>query len=241
MDQSFAWQSCTGPNLGHEGDRGPNLHIGIQYGPMNHFMSGDQAHSEYQYSWDPLMASAVTSQGSNLPLIAANVWQNRQLPSDPRNIFPGVPNRSMSHNLVLQPPMIQQDMSIGHPIAQGYPTNGHAWLQGDLQRQRAFPSPDDFGQGNMGSFGDPLGDFGTPSIDYGAQQFLISTPSPGSTAHGSPETPGSLYEDKMGYYLDQDEPWKPWSVDHGNYEATQDKRDRSCYYSYGQSISLDHW
>ena len=228
MDQSLLWQSRPSPNLGFEGSWGPKLHIGIQYhGSMNHIMMREKARSESQYSWDPLMASTLTSQGSNPQPMAANVWHHSQVPSYPRNIFPEVPIWSMSHNSVFQSPTIPEDENAGL-------SNGHVWPQRNLQRQWANRLPDDFGQGNTGSFGDHVGDFGTPSIVYGAEQFPLPTPSPGSTAHGSPETPGSLYEDKMGSYLNGDEPWNSWSVDRENYEAIQNS-------SYGQSISLEDW
>ena len=242
MDQSLPWQSSPGPNLGFEGSRGPNLHIGIQYhGSMNHSMMREQARSECQYPWNPLMVSTLTSRGSNPQPMAANVWHHSQVPSYPRDIFPEVPNWSTFHNPVFQYPMIPEDEMAGLSIAQSHPTNGHAWPQSNLQMQWANRLPDDFRQGNTGSFGDHVGDFGTPSIDYGAEQFPLPTPSPGSTAHGSPETPGSLYDDKMGSYLNQDEPWKPWSVDRENNEAIQNSRDRSYDYPYGQSISLNDW
>ena len=235
MDQSLPWQSRPSPNLGFEGSWGPKLHIGIQYhGSMNHIMMREKARSECQYSWDPLMASTLTSQGSNPQPMAANVWQHSQVPSYPGNIFPEVPNWSMSHNPVLQSPVIPEDENAGLSITQSHPTNGHAWPQSNLQRQWTNRLPDDIGQGITGSFGGHIGDFGMPLIDYGAEQFPLPTPSPGSTAHGSPETPGSLYEDKMGSFLNQDEPWNPCSADRENYEAIQNS-------SYGQWISLEDW
>ena len=240
MDQAWPWRSSMAPNLGYEGEPGPNLHIEFQYGPIDHMLMRGHPRSEHQYSWDPVTASAVSSQGFNPPPMEANSWNHSHVPNDPFYMFPEVPNRSVSQDLVLQSPVIHEDTIAGRPIAQGHPINGHAWPQSNLQRQRAVHLPDDFGQGNVNSFGDRVGDFSTPPYDYGVEQLPLPTPSPGSTARGS-ETPGSLYEDKMGFYLNQDEPWRPLSADREDYKATQDKRDRSYYYSHGQSISLDDW
>lgn len=240
MDQAWPWRSSTAPNLGYEGEPGPNLHIEFQYGPMDRMPMRGHPRSEHQYSWDPVTASAVSSQGFNPPPMAASSWNHSHVPGYPFYMFPEVPTRSVFQDLVLQSPVIHEDTGVGRPISQGHPINGHAWPQSNLQVQRAAHLPDDFGQGNVNSFGDHVGDFSTPPYDYGVEQLPLPTPSPGSTARGS-ETPGSLYEDKMGFYLNQDEPWRPLSTDREDYKATQDERDRSYYYSHGQSISLDDW
>ncbi|KAL8794120.1 MAG: hypothetical protein Q9195_003305 [Heterodermia aff. obscurata] len=158
--------------------------------------------------------------------MAANVWDHSQVPIDPRNMLPVVPNRPMPHNLALQFPMVPEGMSAGHL------THGYGWPQSNPQRQKAVHILDDFGEGDTGSFGDHVGSFNTLPVDYRVEQLLPPTPSPGSTAHGSPESLGSLYEDKMGFYLDEDEPWRPLSVDRGNYKAIQDNRDRTFYMSH---------
>lgn len=241
MGQALPWRSRTAPNLGYQGNAGPNVHIEFQYGPMDHILMREQPYSEHQYSCDPLGASIVTSQGSNPQPVAANVWDHSQVPNYPRGISPEAPNRSMAHNLGLQFPLIHDGISAGHPAAQNHATNGRAWPQSILERQRAIHLPDDSGQGNISSFGAQIGNFSTPPVDYGTDQLLLPTPSPSCTAHGSPEAPGSLYEDKMRSYLEEEEPWRPSGVDRGNYKAIHDKRDRSYYYSHGGSISLDHW
>ena len=238
MDQTLQWRSRRAPNLEYEGDPKPNLNIQFQYGLMDHTLMREQPSSEHQYSWDPLMASTVTSQGSNPQPMAANVWDHGQVPSYPRNISPEFPNWPMSHNLVLQSPVIHEDISAGHPFAQRHPINGRTWPQSNLQKQGAMHLPDGFGQGNISSFGDQTGNFSTPPVDYGAEQLLLPTPSPGCTAHGSPEDPGSLYEDKMRSYLEEEEPWRAPGMNHGIHKAIQHEPDRNYYNSQGGSISL---
>ena len=237
MDQALSWRPPTAPSLGYEADPGSNLRIEVQYRPTDHTLMRDQPCSDQQYPWSSLMGSTVTAQGSNPQPMAANFWDHSQVvPTYSFDMLREFPNRPTANNPVFQSPMVYEDVSAGHP------TTGYAWpLQRNLQRRRAVHLPEDFRQGNFGSFSDQGGNFSTSPEVYGPQQLLLPTPSPGVTAHGSPESLGSLYEEKMRSYLQAEEPWRPADVDRENNEAIQDARDQAYDMFHGQSISLDYW
>ena len=232
MDQALPWRPHTAPSLGYEEDPGPNLCIEFQYRPVDNTWTRDQPSSDHQYTWDSLMGSTVTSQGFNPQPMAANFWSHSQVPGYHVDMLREIPNRPVAHNPVFQSPMTHEDVSAGHR------TIGYIWPpQRNVQRERAVLH-DHSGQGNISSFSDQGGNFSTPPDVYGPQQLLLPTPLPGIKTHGSPKTTGLLYEEKMRSYLQEEEPWRPSGVDHENYEAIQDRRDRSYDYSHGQWISL---
>lgn len=195
----------------------------------NHSVMGGQPQREYQYLQDPRINFWSHPQGPNSGFMASNAWSsyNGQL-NYAGNVYPHMQSRDFSFSPTSQVPM---DVGTGYPVPAQESPYVHPWPHG-YPHEPLLPEGY-LRQGNSTAFLNQVESHNPPSDGYGSDPLYVSTPSPGTGNHGSPQSPRSLYEDAIGSYMNQDEPWKPWAY-RREHESIQDSQgqDRS-YYPHG--------
>ena len=237
FDQPLEWRQNPNVNLIMRTEPQLTAQLEPQFNQANYSVIGGEPRREYQYLQDPWLNYWSHLQGPNPDFMPYNTWTPDNGPSNySGNVYPYMQSRNFSFSPFSQVSMTHTDAGPGYSVPgqeSPYVHGPHGYTQEPL-----LP-PGDLRQGNSTAFLNHVEGHIPPSDEHGSTPLFIPTPSPGS-GHGSPRSPRSLYEDAIGSYIGQDEPWKPLRAtrsQHGSIQETQG-RDRS-YYPHGQWFFLN--
>ena len=171
------------------------------------------------------------------PASQAVAYAQNHVASSPWSINPFIQNQDTALDPSSQSSMVRIHVdaappNVDRPLPHSFPgAQANHWWEGP---STWFNHPM---QGNNTLFRSHGEGYGAEPNAFGTEPAPIPTPSPGSIGHDSPGTPGSLLQESIEHYMNQEEPWRSPAIQPMEHEATQGVhfRERSQG-SHGQWI-----